>query len=88
MEARLADKELEISRLVQENKELMDRLFLKNDLPIAGQSLIPEKLTKPAVAHDGWLSPKRRLTSYIDSQTPLVAELSEEEMAHLRESVQ
>jgi len=87
MELRLSDKDKEIDRLVQENMELRDRLYVKHGLPRAQQaSAVVE--TEPADPITGWIPPKKRLANYIDSLTPLTAKLSDDEMKFLRGKVQ
>lgn len=79
-EDRLKDKEKEISRLVEEAKDLRDRLFLKNSLPIVGQELTTSK----GNSVEGWVSPKKRVSNLINSQIPSTPLLSESEKEHLR----
>mgnify|MGYP001586759505 FL=1 len=79
LEQRLEDKDKEISRLIEENKELRDRLFIKFGLPVLGQEVITSK----AAPMDGWKSKKDRLKDFINSKQPLIATLSDEEIKSL-----
>lgn len=82
---RISDKELEIQRLVVENRELRDRLFIKNALPISGQSLT----SSPGEAIPTWKSKATRLRDFLNLQTPLTAPaLTDEEISELRERSQ
>ena len=85
LEARLADKDAEIGRLLEENKELRDRLFLKHQLPVSGADVTTPK----AELIEGWLPKKARIKKVIESNTPLTAPaLNESELAALREASQ
>jgi hypothetical protein len=80
---RLADKQTEIDRLLVENRELRDRLFIKHSLPLSGQDLtkLPniESIT-------GWKPKRERMKDFLNSQIPLIAPaLNDEDLKSLRE---
>ena len=81
---RLTDKNNEIERLITENRELRDRLFIRNALPVSGQDVLPGEPGNPV---SGWIPKRERLKKFLN-QTPLVATLSDEEMKSLREMSQ
>lgn len=85
LEARLADKDQEIKRLVEDVKELRDRLFIKHSLPVSGAEVTTAKVD----SIQGWAPKRARLKQYIDEQQPLAAPpLSAEELQMLREASQ
>ncbi len=85
LQGRLADRDREINRLIEDNKDLKDRLFIKNGLPVSGAEVTTDK----AESSPGWAPKKVRLAEYINAQQPLTAPaLNEEELRMLREASQ
>jgi len=84
LEARLQDKDREIARLITDNQDLRDRLFIKHSLPVSGAPVT----TSPGEVKVGWGSKRTRIRDYINEQHPLAATLSDEEMLALREASQ
>ena len=85
LEERLEDKNREIARLIVDNNDLRDRLFIKHSLPVSGA----EVTTTKAEASKGWAPKSVRLNDYIKSQQPLTAPaLTDEELQMLRDASQ
>lgn len=86
LEARLEDKDKEILRLIEENRDLRDRLFLKYSLPVSGINL---QASNTGNSVQGWRTPKQRLKDYLNEQDPpLVTTLTDAELRHLESSIQ
>jgi hypothetical protein len=78
--------EAEIKRLVEDNQDLRDRLFVKHQLPVTGTDLHSTMTGEPV---QGYLTPKQRLAALIAStEPPIAAKLSESEMEYLRKVAQ
>ncbi len=85
LEARLADKDREIARLIIDINDLRDRLFIKHSLPVSGAAVTSEK----GESITGYTTKKARLHDYMKAQNPIVApNLTEAELQMLRDSSQ
>ncbi len=77
----------QVSRLTEENRELRDRLYMTHHLPVSGSNLLTVPTNKGEVSV-GWMPPKKRVASFIQNQEPpLVAQLSNAEIAELEKRV-
>lgn len=77
-------KDREIERLIIENKELRDRLFVKNSLPVSGQELVSEK----GESHKTYKTKRERLKEFIHGPQLIAPSLSPEELEHLNNVAQ
>lgn len=81
---RLTDKEREIDRLIVENRELRDRLFIKHNLPVSALDLSqPHSKGEPLT---GYTTKRQRLKALIEDREPPL--LSKEDLQSLREAAQ
>lgn len=83
LEARLKDKDSEIERLVTENRELRDRLFIKHNLPVSALDLIQ---CAKGESLPGYATKRQRLKEFINRTEPPL--LSKEDLKALREAAQ
>lgn len=80
--------EAEIERLLEVNKELRDRLFLKHSLPASGIN-VQAQASSSGEPVSGFLTPRQRVAAHIASlEPPIAAVLNDDELEHLRKVAQ